>query len=52
MKVESMFIKVLEAIHPKDAEVVIAMKDKKFNGKYKGLTKKLVSDAFPGLISK
>lgn len=52
IKVESMFIKLIEAIHPDDAKIVIAMKDKDLAGKYKGLTKKLASDAFPGLIAR
>jgi len=52
MKVESMFIKVIEAIHPDDAKLVIMMKDKELAGVYKGLTKKLASEAFPGLIVK
>jgi len=51
-RVESMFIQVLEAIPPKDAELVIAMKDKELAGRYRGLNKKLVSETFPGLISK
>lgn len=50
-KVEMIFIKILESIHPKEAEILIWMKDKDLNGKYGGLTKKLVQDAFPGLIS-
>lgn len=50
-KVETIFIKLLESLHPEEAQVVIWMKDKDLGGKYKGLTKKLVSDAFPGLIS-
>ena len=50
-KVESMFIQVLESIHPDDAQLVIAMKDKDLAGKYKGVTKKLVIDTFEGLIS-
>jgi hypothetical protein len=49
-RVEKMFIQVLEAIDPRDAKLVIAMKDKKLD--YRGLNKKLVSEAFPGLISK
>lgn len=52
---EKMFIEVLEGIHPKEAELVINMKDKKLIGPpslYKGITKKLVSETFPGLISK
>lgn len=52
LKVESMFIRVLESIHPDDAKLVILMKDKDLAGKYKGLTKKLASEAFPGLIAK
>ena len=34
-----------------EAELVLLMKDKKLTGKYKGITKKLVSDAFPTLIN-
>ena len=49
-RVEKMFIQVLEAIDPRDAKLVIAMKDKNLD--YRGLNKKLVSEAFPGLISK
>lgn len=52
VKVESMFIKVIEGIHPDDAKIICAMKDKDLAGMYKGLTKKLASDAFPGLIAK
>ncbi len=51
-KIENMFITVLQSIHPDDAQLVILMKDKKVAERYKGLTKKIVSDAFPGLISK
>jgi hypothetical protein len=49
-KVEKIFIQLLESIHPKDAEIVVKMKDKDLKGMYHGLTKKLVQDAFPGLI--
>jgi hypothetical protein len=45
-----MFIKILEGIHPDDAALVIKMKDKELEGVYKGITKKLVQEAFPGLI--
>lgn len=44
MKREMVFIQVLESVHPKDAELVIAMKDKKIP--YKGITKKLVQEAY------
>tara|TARA_R100000541_G_scaffold58996_2_gene71362 strand:+ start:1109 stop:1540 length:432 start_codon:yes stop_codon:yes gene_type:complete len=48
---EGKFIKVLESVSPEEAELIVMMKDKKLVGKYKGVTKKLVSDAFPTLIS-
>lgn len=47
---EKMFIELLEMIHPKEVEIVTSMKDKKFAGLYKGLTKKIVQEAFPKLI--
>ena len=47
---EGKFIKVLETVSPEEAELIVMMKDKKLTGKYKGVTKKLVSDAFPNLI--
>ena len=50
-KVETIFIQMLESLHPGEAEIVILMKDKNLEGQYKGLTKKLVSEAFPGLLS-
>lgn len=50
-KIETIFVKMLEGLHPQEAQILIWMKDKDLSGKYKGLTKKLVSDAFPGLIS-
>ena len=50
VKRESLFISLLETIHPKDAELFLEAKDKTL--KYKGITKKLVMDAFPNLIRK
>jgi hypothetical protein len=52
VKIESMFIAVLEGIHPDDAKIICMMKDKELAGKYKGLTKKVAAEAFPGLIAK
>ena len=49
---EKMFIDVLESLHPDEAELVIAMKEKSLMGKYKGITSKLVSEAFPNLLVK
>lgn len=47
---ERMFVEILEGVHPKEAELCILMKDKKLNGVYKGVTKKLVQDTWPKLI--
>jgi hypothetical protein len=47
IKREQIFIGVLEAVHPKDAELVISMINKK--SPVKGLTYKLVKEAFPDL---
>jgi hypothetical protein len=38
---------MLESIHPDDARVLLAMKDRKLP--YKGLTPKLVAEAFPNM---
>lgn len=48
VKREKMFIDLLEAVHPRDAELVVSMINKKSPHRY--LTKKLVQDAFPSLI--
>lgn len=45
---ESLFVEMLESVHPKDALVLLAMKDKKLP--YKGLPKSLIVKAFPGLF--
>lgn len=45
---ETLFIQLLESIEPADAELLIAVKDKKIP--YKGITEKLVREAFPKLL--
>ena len=45
---EQLFIQMLEGLHPKEAEVVIQIKDKKL--KYRGLTYKLVKETFPEIL--
>jgi len=50
LKREGLFLNLLESLNPEEAELLIAAKDKKM--KYKGITKKLVNDAFPNLIVK
>ena len=52
MRREKMFIDILYRIDSKEVELVCHMKDKTLDGVYKGLTKKLVQEAFPGLIVK
>lgn len=52
-KREKMFINFLETMHPDDAELHIAAKDKKFSiptPLFKGVTKKLVQETWPNLI--
>ena len=45
---EQLFVQMLEELHPKEAEVILQVKDKKL--KYRGLTYKLVKSTFPDLI--
>jgi hypothetical protein len=46
-KRENIFIGMLEGVHPKDAELLVAMINKETP---KGLTKAVVEEAFPGLL--
>ena len=46
---ETMFINLLEGLHPLEAEIICLVKDKKLEDKYK-LTKELVSEAFPQIV--
>ena len=43
---ETMFIRLLESLHPSEADIVIAAKDKILHQKYKGLSKNVVMEAF------
>lgn len=45
MRREMLFIDLLGYVHPKDAELLIAMKDKQWP--YKGLTKAVLKEAMP-----
>lgn len=47
-KRERLFIGILESVHPQDAELVLKMVEKKMP--VKGLTRKIVEEAFPGLL--
>ena len=46
---ETMFINILEGLHPLEAEILILVKDKKLESKYK-ITKEIVSTAYPEII--
>ena len=46
-KRESMFVRLIESIHPDDARLVIAMINKE---KPKNITRNIVEEAFPGLL--
>lgn len=48
---EHLFIQFLEGIHWTEADLILAIKDKKFNEVYKTITDDLVREAFPGLLS-
>jgi len=43
---ETMFIQMLEGLHSEEAELLIGVKDKSLNKKYKGLTAALVKESF------
>ena len=45
---ETMFIQILEGLHPEEAEILCLVKDKKLQTKYK-LTYEVVSQAFPDI---
>ena len=45
---ESMFINILEGLHPLEAEIVILCKDKKLGDSYK-ITKDIVAEAYPDI---
>jgi hypothetical protein len=45
---ETMFIQILENLHPEEAEILVLTKDKKLQSKYK-ITKDLVSEAYPDI---
>ena len=45
---ETMFIQMLEGLHPAEAEIIILTKDKKLGTKYK-VTYEIVAEAFPDI---
>lgn len=45
---ETMFINILQGLHPLEAEILILVKDKKLSTKYK-ITKEIVAEAYPDI---
>jgi len=48
LKRETLFVQMLEALDPDDADLILGMKDKKMI--YPGITYELVAATFPGLL--
>ena len=46
-RLETLFIELLESLHPDDAKLLLSMKERKLP--VKGITRKLVAEAFPKL---
>ena len=46
---ETMFIQMLEGLHPEEAKIICLVKDKNLTQKYK-LTRELVAEAFPDIV--
>ena len=46
---ETMFINILEVLHPLEAEIVVLAKDGKLEDRYK-ITKDVVAEAFPDIV--
>ena len=45
---ETMFINILQGLHPLEAEIVCLIKDKRLSDKYK-ITKEIVAEAYPNI---
>jgi hypothetical protein len=50
IQIENIFIQMLEGINGIEADMLIALKDKQLQKKYKGLTESLVRRAFPEIL--
>ena len=46
---ETMFINILEGLHPLEAEILVLVKDKKLTDRYK-ITKEIVGAAYPQIV--
>jgi len=52
VKLESLFIEMLESVHWKEADILCAMKDKQLSTLYKTMTEDLVRKTYPNLLPK
>jgi len=50
LKLEMLFIELLENLHQDDARILLAMKDKTLSSLYPSITPELVREAFPDLL--
>ncbi len=48
LRKETMFINILEQLHPKEAEILVLVKDKNLSSKY-NVTRELVEEAYPDI---
>lgn len=48
MRRETMFINLLQGLHPLEAEIIVLTKDKKLNTKYK-ITREIIAEAYPDI---
>ena len=47
---ESMFIQLLEGLHPKEAEIICLVKDKELEEEYPKVTLDVVKEAYPDIV--
>ena len=49
MRRESMYINILQGLHPLEAEILVLVKDKKLSDRYK-ITREIVEEAYPDIV--
>ena len=49
MRRESMYINILQGLHPLEAEILVLVKDKRLSEKYK-ITREIVEEAYPDIV--
>jgi len=50
LKLEGLFIGMLESLHPGEATVMVAVKDKELQNTWTAITESIVRETFPGLL--